>query len=161
MAVLLAEGIWGVLVSLVRDLVLPALARVMETEPQSPLYLGKGDFNVTAVFSAILQFCLAAIVAVLLNAWIDKKPRPRRARVVRAPSVPATPVPARVQATSQAPAAVSAPAVKKEEFCSPPAASAAGTPPPPASPAAKPTKPNKPKEVYYNLVGEAITPDDE
>jgi hypothetical protein len=41
----------------------------MGGDPQSPLYLGKGDFNVPAIFSSILELCLAGIVAVLLNQW--------------------------------------------------------------------------------------------
>src|ERR1039458_2398815 len=41
-AVILAEGIWGFLASLTSNLLVPLLARVMEIDPQSPLYLGKG-----------------------------------------------------------------------------------------------------------------------
>ena len=45
-AVILAEGIWGFIVAVTNNLVLPLLARIMGGDAQSPLYLGKGDFNV-------------------------------------------------------------------------------------------------------------------
>jgi len=45
-AVVLAEGIWGFLASLTSNLVVPLLARVMGGDPQSPLYLGKGEETV-------------------------------------------------------------------------------------------------------------------
>ena len=37
-AVILAEGIWGLLASLTSNLVVPLLARVMDGDPQSPSY---------------------------------------------------------------------------------------------------------------------------
>ena len=40
-AVILAEVIWGLLVSLTSDLLVPLLARVMNGDPGSPTYLGK------------------------------------------------------------------------------------------------------------------------
>src|SRR5690349_8578533 len=50
-AVILGEAIWAFVVSLTNSLILPGLARAMGGNPQSPLYLGKGDFNVPAIFS--------------------------------------------------------------------------------------------------------------
>ncbi len=79
LAVILAEAIWAFIVSLTNSLILPALARVMGGDPQSPLYLGKGDFNVPAIFSSFLELCLAGIAAVLLNHWSG--PRPVAVRV--------------------------------------------------------------------------------
>lgn len=49
-AVVLGEAVWGCLVSITNNLALPAMARVMGGDPQSPLYLGKGDVNVQALF---------------------------------------------------------------------------------------------------------------
>ena len=51
-AVILGEGIWGLLVSITNNLALPALTRIMGADPQSPLYLGKSDFNFAALFTA-------------------------------------------------------------------------------------------------------------
>jgi len=39
-AVILAEGIWGFIVSITNNLLLPLLARTMGGDVQSPLYLG-------------------------------------------------------------------------------------------------------------------------
>ena len=51
-AVILAEGIWGFVTSLTSNLLVPLLARVMKIDPQSPLYLGKGELNVPALFNS-------------------------------------------------------------------------------------------------------------
>jgi hypothetical protein len=82
-AVILAEGIWGFIVSVTNNLVLPVLARTMGADVQSPLYLGKGDFNVPALFTAVLELCFAGIAAVILNSWLQRKPRVTRSRAVR------------------------------------------------------------------------------
>src|ERR1700693_5622253 len=42
-AVILGEGIWGLIVSLTHNLVLPLLAKTMGGDVQSQLYLGTGD----------------------------------------------------------------------------------------------------------------------
>ena len=169
-AVILAEGIWGLLASLTSNLLVPLLARVMDGDPQSPSYLGRGELKVPALFNSFLAFCLAAIVFVLLHGWSQRKPAPLRVRMMRVPkkvSQPAarplsilappepvavptqtvvTPPPARQ--ISQAP--VSAPPVSTPQQSKP-------TPPLVVAPA-KPAKPQPPKEVYYNIVGEPINP---
>jgi hypothetical protein len=87
-AVILAEGIWGFIVSVTNNLVLPALARTMGGDVQSPLYLGKGDFNVPALFTAVLELCFAGIAAVILNSWLQRKPKVTRTRAVRVSPIP-------------------------------------------------------------------------
>lgn len=168
LAVILAEGIWGLMVSLTNNLVVPFLARTMRGDAQSPLYLGKGDFNVPAVFISVLQLCFAGIVAVILNYWAGRKPKLARAKSIRVTPVAtkaAATGPSRTALPTQAassvppsaapqPTAASAPPA---EFWSPPtpqpqAASPAPLPPP------KPAKPKPPKEVYYNIVGEPVNP---
>lgn len=127
-AVILAEGIWGFIVSVTNNLVLPVLARTMGGgDVQSPLYLGKGDFNVPALFTAVLELCFAGIAAVILNSVMQRKPKVTRTRAVRVapipmqsiaptqpmappPSPPAVaPVQASVSVPSSAPMAVTAP----------------------------------------------------
>jgi hypothetical protein len=177
-AVILAEGIWGFIVSITNYLVLPLLARTMGGDVQSPLYLGKGDFNVPALFGSILELCFAGIAAVILNSRIQRKPRLARAKSVRVspiPARPAAPMPsppavAPVQAAlsvppvaAPVPAAVPPPAPPEPppgQFWSSPEASPppqVAAPPPPKAPT-KPQKPKPPKEVYYNIVGEPINP---
>jgi hypothetical protein len=82
-AVILAEGIWGILVSLTRSLLLPMLARVLGVDPHSPLYLGPGEVNVPDLFAAVLQLCVAGIVFLLIKSWAARPegvtaPRPKK-----------------------------------------------------------------------------------
>jgi hypothetical protein len=185
-AVLLAEAIWGFIASITNNLLLPLLARTMGGDVQSPLYLGKGDFNVPALFTSVLELCFAGIAAVVLNSWIQRRPKAARGKVARvspipqatvtrpspiavAPVEPAVPVPPPVAATAAASAISSAmesssPAQSPPAgFWSPPQAARPKTtsePPPPKAPA-KPAKPKPPKDVYYNIVGEPINPTEE
>jgi len=182
-AVLLGEGIWGLIVSVTNNLILPLLARTMGADVQSPLYLGKGEFNVPAVFMSVLELCFAGIVAVILNSWVQRKPPAIRSKVARLSPIPAqtsaTPPPAVVPVHAAAsvpppakapvppPAAPlvtssTAPSPSPSQFWSPPESSpqptAAAPPPAPPKAPAKPAKPKAPKEVYYNIVGEPINP---
>ena len=184
-AVILAEGIWGFILSITNNLLLPLLARTMGGDVQSPLYLGKGDFNVPALFTSVLELCFAGIAAVILNSWVQRKPRVTRSKVVRVSPIPAqpaaTPPPPPAIAPVQAAAAsvtaaviapVPAPAAPSPAVSSPPAqppapgqfwsppetAKPKAAPPAPPKAPAKPAKPKPPKEVYYNIVGEPINP---
>jgi hypothetical protein len=183
-AVILAEGIWGFIVSVTNNLILPLLARIMGADAQSPLYLGKGDLNVPALFTSVLELCFAAIVAVILNSWVRRNPKPVRSKSVRVSPIPAqpaasaasplsvVPVQASVSVRPPAKASVPAPAAPQPtaasaaatspspgQFWSPPEPQpkAVASPPPPTAPV-KPGKPKQPKEVYYNIVGEPINP---
>lgn len=167
LAVILAEAAWGLIVSLTHNLILPLLARLTGADAQSPLYLGKGDINVSALFGSVLEFCVAGIVAALLNQWSHRGPsavRVRKVRVVRTVAKPAQ-KPAPVAAAP--PAAPAAPAASVPlSITSTPAQTEPATPvpaQPPAAAPAKPKKPTAPKEIRYNIVGEPINPteDDE
>ena len=170
-AVILGEGIWGLIVSLTNNLVLPFLARTMGADAQSPLYLGKGDFNIPALFTAVLELCFAGIVAVILNSWVQRKSRPVRTKSVRlipipsdptvtVPSIPAV-VPIQALASVPSPPAAPTPvtpAPSSGQFWAPPEPS---QPKAVAPPPAKPAKPKPPKEIIYNSVGEPINPTEE
>ncbi len=174
-AVLIAEGIWGLIVSLTRDLIVPFLARQMGADPQSPLYLGKGEFNVPAIFTAVLQFCMAGLVAVILNVWVRRPAKATRRTVARtgtsvvtssAPPrsvVPSPVVPAGVYAAPEDPALAAATSSTPQPASPAPAIEPKPTtpPPPPVTQAPKPAKPKPPKEIQYNIVGERISPMDE
>jgi hypothetical protein len=149
-AVVLAEGIWGFNVSVTNNLILPLLARTMGGDAQSPLYLGKGDINVPALFTSVLELCFAGIAAVILNSFLQRKPKVTRSKPARVSPIPAQPAAPRPSPPSVAPvqAAASVPL--------PVAAPAAASLLP--SPTAKAAKPKPPKEVYYNIVGEPINP---
>jgi hypothetical protein len=162
-AVLVGVAIWNFVVSLTLNVVLPALARIMEADPQSPLYLGKGDLNPAPLFAAVLELCFALIAAILVNSWSQRAPKPARKRSASAapsamsaaaPSIAlAAPTPRVAQPTDLSPVPTTAPVAPQPS--NPPQAAQA-----PASPA-KGEKPSKPKKVYYNIVGERIEADDE
>src|ERR1700694_4172120 len=91
-AVILGEGIWGLIVSVTNNLILPFMARIMGTDARSPLSLGNGQFNIPGLFTSVLELCFAGIVAVILNSWIHHKPRPTRLKPVRVSPIPVQPV---------------------------------------------------------------------
>lgn len=134
------------------------MARVMGRDAQSPLYLGKGDFNVAALFPSLLELCFAGIVAVLLNSWSRKVGRVRSKPVRLAPvaAPPRAPVVARPADSPATPAAAN-PVPAKATVTT---VQSAPQPARPSSQVAKPAKPKSPKEVYYNIVGEPVEPDD-
>lgn len=176
LALLLGQAIWGLVTALTGSLLVPLIARVMGNDPNSPLYLGKGTIDVPTVFVSIVEFCLAGIVAVMMNSWVQKGPGAVRRKVVSpspgslsltGPPVAPTPV-----AKPEAPPVVAAPPIEAV----PVVQAAAPTPPvvaqapgkpvqapskPAQAPAAPPAKPKKPKEVYYNIVGDPVSMDDE
>jgi hypothetical protein len=157
-AVLVGEGVWGLIVSVTNNLVLPFLSRTMGADPQSPLYLGKGDFNIPALFTSVLELCFAGIVAVGLNSWVRKPVRRKVKRVKLVPTDPAITVPS---IAAVVPEATGPPT---EQFWSPPQPAppkAEAPAPPPAPPPTKPTKPKPAKEIVYNSVGEPIYPTEE
>lgn len=184
LAVILGEAIWGFLVSLTNGLIVPALARVAGGDPQSPVYLGNGSFQLTGIFVSVLELCLAGIVAILLNQWSQSGSVRVRVKTVKvktvkgtmpsiAPSTSAAPptsVPKPVAFTPEPPAVAAAAAVTAQPppvvAPSAPVAAPQLAPSAPKSPAAvpkppapaKPEKPKKPHEVYYNIVGEPINP---
>jgi hypothetical protein len=218
----LGEAIWLFVAALTRDVIVPAMAMAMAGDTSSPLSLGKQDFNVPDMFTAVLQLCLAGIVAILLNAWVQRRPSVKVAKgkslslnqavpqpaasvaqsapgVAKAPifasppssptmeavteeiRVPVKPVAPQVPAPAPAPAAASpTPVLSSTEVAPTPSQVVpTGHWTPPASvpspqlaasvqaqgAAVKSTsfaaKPKKPKEVYYNIVGERISPDDD
>ena len=121
-AVILAEGIWGFIASVTNNLILPLLARTMGGDVQSPLYLGKGDVNVPALFASVLELCFVGIVAVILNSFLQSKPK-----VIRSKPARVSPVQALSITPEQPNAPPSQPAVMPVK-----AAASAPTPIPPA-----------------------------
>jgi len=169
-AVVLAEGIWSTLVSLTKSLLLPLMARAIGGDAQSPL--GKGDFNIPDLFVSVVELCLAGIVFLSIKIWVTRgAPAAPRVRRVAAPARVATEAPAEIvpPVAAAEPEPSPAPVLPAPLMpAPPPAISPAPIPPPKPSPPpippqapAKAKKPEKPKEVYYNIVGEPITPDED
>ena len=197
----LGEAVWIFIVALTRDVILPLMAMALGEDTTSPLSLGKQEFNIPDLFTAVLELCLAALFAILLYAWMQKKPKPVKVKslnLVQASSqgphvsfVPqataafkaagatqkaAAPVLSATATSSPPPIAPDrspAPDLVAPQTVSPAKAQVAAAPPlatvpvnsqAPAATApakAKLTKPKEPKQVYYNLVGERITPPDD
>ena len=158
-AVVLGEAIWAFLVSITINLALPAMARVMGGDAQSPLSLGKGDFNAQALFTSFLELCFAGMLAVLLNSW-SKKPARVRAKPVRLTAVEARAAPV-VTPPAASPATPGANTTIQENQEAVRSVLAAPEPPPASPQMARPAKPKPPKKVYYNIVGEPLDADDE
>jgi hypothetical protein len=178
-AVVLAEGIWSILASLTKSLLLPLMARAIGGDAQSPL--GKGDFNIPDLFVAVVELCLAGIVFLSIKIWATRgtlaTPRVRRAvapsRVVSEPTPQIVPRAAATEPTQPIVPRVVTPEPQTSPAPvlpgPPPAIAPAPIPPPPKPPAppspppapAKAKKPEKPKQVYYNIVGEPITPEED
>jgi hypothetical protein len=184
-AVILGEGIWGLIVSVTNNLILPFMARVMGTDARSPLSLGNGQFNIPGLFTSVLELCFAGIAAVILNSWIQRKPKINRSKPLRVTPLPVQPpaprplprsvapvqaaesvpppAPLAVPATATVPPAGPSPTAPSanqvpSQFWSPlePSAEKAAAPPHP-----NPSKPKPPKEIVYNSVGEPLPFDDE
>ena len=170
--VLVGEGIWGLIVSLTRDLVMPLLARQTGEVSQS-----SQNINVPGIFTAVIGLCLAGLVAVILNFWVNRPLRPMPVKAARvsvstAGSLSASPSIAPQASAAPASASATPPAASAVQQAQTPAPAAAPKPmaPPPASVAAKPAavapppkpaKPKPPKEIQYNIVGEPISPMEE
>lgn len=178
-AVILAEGVWGILVSLTQSLLLPLLARVLGGDSHSPLYLGPGDINVPDLFASVLQLCLAGIVFLVIKSWSAKEGdvksdvrRVRARKISEHPVAPAVPnradsVPAAVAAAQAVTAPGPPPLASVTAQVVSPATPIQAKASFPGKPAERPVKPaksekpaklEKPREVYYNIVGEPINP---
>jgi hypothetical protein len=155
-AVVLGEAAWGFLVSITNNLALPAMARVMGGDSQSPLYLGKGEFNVQGLFISVLELCFAGIVAVVLNSWSQKarrvRPQAVRRKPIAEPPAPVVPSPA---------VSLTTPADTTNQAKAPLTTVPSTLQPAPSAQIAKSAQPKPPKVVHYNIVGEPVDSDDE
>ena len=168
MAVILGEAIWSLIVSVMNNLVVPWLGDVMGQSSGLPTSFTQRPYNYPDLFVSILEVCIAGTVAVILNYFFQRQSagrvRPVKSPVpiapvdLAAPAAPVSVVPAGpgpvVSPTPPArPLAVAPPA--------PPIANSVAAKPLPAAPKAEPPKLKKPKEVYYNIVGEPMPSDED
>jgi hypothetical protein len=196
MAVILGEAIWSLIVSVMNNLVVPWLGDVMGQSSGLPSSFTQRPYDYPDLFISVLEVCVAGIVALILNYFLQRQ-RPGRVKPVKSPAPTAPVEPARVvpptaaAATTQAksPAAPSAPVVKPDPVTppvpvtvapaapfvalrpvaravavappAPPVANSVAVKPLPSAPKAAPPKLKKPKEVYYNIVGEPMPSDED
>ena len=128
MAVILGEAIWSLIVSIMNNLVVPWLGDVMGQASGLPASFTQRPYDYPDLFVSVLEFCIAGIVAVMLNYFLQWQ-RAGRVKLVKS-SAPAAPLePARVvpqataaAATTQATSPVAPPApVAKPDPVTPPA----------------------------------------
>jgi large-conductance mechanosensitive channel len=229
-AVILGEAIWNLIVSVMNNLVVPWLGDVMGQSSGLPTSFTQRPYNYPDLFVAVVEFCIAGLVAAILNYFLQRRttakvrvkslassapvgpvrvvPAPpsvaqtpvvqtpisqalisqspiAQAPIAQAPitQVPSTqayppiappeskpvldvppPLSSGVVATTAKPAASSVPSAPNSLAESPQAMSkpqVAVTPAPARAPKVEPAKPKKPKAVYYNIVGEPVSSDDD
>jgi hypothetical protein len=171
MAVILGLAIWNLIVSVMDYVVVPWLGDVMGQSSGLPTSFTQRPYDYPDLLVSVLEFCIAGIVAISINWFFQRPGRPVRVKVVRtssitpqaavAPTAPAPPQPAMAAViTPPTPPAAPPPApVARVAATAPTPATAKPAPTPPPKP--QPAKPKQPKEVYYNIVGEPLPPDED
>ncbi len=215
-AVILGEAIWSLIVSVMNNLVVPWLGDAMGQSSGLPTSFTQRPYNYPDLFVSVVEFCIAGIVAAILNYFFQRPKaggvKPVKSLVSTAPVEPlrvappaavamtqpgmtqpamtqpamtkatsplAAPVPtAKADPVTPAVAVTVAPAVpvplvapalvsKPVAVASPgPAVADSVAKPSPSATKAEPAKlepakPKKPKEVYYNIVGEPVPSDED
>ena len=148
-AVILGEAIWGFLVAITNDLILPLITRTMD---------GGRPVNVSDVFGSVIELCLAGTVAILLKSWFTKSANSRAKPTSVGISTPVSAPAGDRNAASPTIALAAAAAVANVP------ATKVNSVPTPASPPPKPPKREKtepPKKLYYNIVGDPIDSDED
>ncbi|MGC2183386.1 MAG: hypothetical protein WA637_08915, partial [Terriglobales bacterium] len=147
MAVILGEAIWGLIVSLMNNVVVPWLGDVMGQSSGLPTSFTQRPYDYPDLFVSVLEFGVAALVAALLNYFFQGRTAKTIKTVKSSAPAPST-EPARVfpQPTSTAaltqtpsPYTPAAPVIKAEPVAAT-APAAVSVPPvaPPQRPASAP-----------------------
>ena len=94
-AVLLGEATWGLIVSFMNHVFVPWLGDVMGQSSGLPTSFTQRPYNYPELFVSIFEFCIAGLVAAVLNYFFQRSPA-RKVKTVRGPvavsPVPVTPV---------------------------------------------------------------------
>ena len=141
MAVILGEAIWNLIVSVMNNLAVPWLGDLFGQSSGLPTSFTQRPYNYPDLFVSILEFCIAALVAAIIN-YFFQRPRAVRVRTVKS-AVPTAPVePVRVIPRSEAPApqpqAAMTPATTTQPRLTQPALTQATMPVAPPAPVTKP-----------------------
>lgn len=94
-AVILGEAIWGLIVSVMNNVVVPWLGDVMGQSGGLPTSFTQRPYNYPDLFVSIFEFCIACLVAAILN-YSFQRPRAARARSAKSSVSPAPATPMRV-----------------------------------------------------------------
>jgi len=128
MAVILGEAIWSLIVSVMNNLIVPWLGDVMGQSSGLPTSFTQRPYDYPDLFVSVLEFCIAGIMAVILNYFFQRQGAVRvksvKSSAPTAPVEPARVVPqaATAAATTRATSPIAPPApVAKPDPVTPPA----------------------------------------
>ena len=85
-AVLLGEAIWGLIVSVMNHVIVPWVGEVMGASSGLPTSFTRRPYNYPELFVSVFEFCIAGLVAAILNYFLQ---RPVARRVKTLKSAPA------------------------------------------------------------------------
>jgi large-conductance mechanosensitive channel len=94
-AVLLGEALWGLIVSVMNNVVVPWLGDVMGQSSGLPTSFTQRPYNYPELFVSVFEFCIAGLVAAVLN-YFFQRPAVRRVKTVKSSVPTVTPGPIRV-----------------------------------------------------------------
>src|SRR3984893_3840667 len=89
-AVLLGEALWGLIVSVMNNVVVPWLGDVMGQSSGLPTSFTQRPYNYPELFVSVFEFCIAGLLAAVLN-YFFQRPSARRVKTLKS-SVPAAPI---------------------------------------------------------------------
>src|SRR6266404_8918737 len=95
MAVILGEAIWSLIVSIMNNLVVPWLGDVMGQASGLPTSFTQRPYNYPELFVSVFEFCIAGLVAAVLN-YFFQRPSARRVKRSKSSVPTVTPGPIRV-----------------------------------------------------------------
>ena len=164
MAVIFGEAIWHLIASVMDYVVVPWLGDVMGQSSGLPTSFTQRPYDYPDLFVSVLEFCIAAIVAISIDWYFQRPAKPVRVQAKPAPvavpqAVASVPPVAPAQASIGAPAqpafapvvpeyrpVAAAPVVAPPRVAAPPPPKppVVATPPPPPKPAVVPTPPPPP-----------------
>src|SRR5712691_7016712 len=81
-AVILGEAIWGLIVSIMNNLVVPWLGDVMGQSSGLPTSFTQRPYNYPDLFVSVIEFCIAGLVTAILN-YFFQRPGAERVKPVR------------------------------------------------------------------------------
>src|SRR5438552_7355800 len=85
MAVILGEAIWGLIVSIMNNLIVPWLGDVMGQSSGLPTSFTQRPYNYPDLFVSMLELCIAGLVAAILNYFLQQ-PGAEEVKPLRIPS---------------------------------------------------------------------------
>jgi hypothetical protein len=123
MAVILGEAIWNLIVSIMNNLVVPWLGDLFGQSSGLPTSFTQRPYNYPDLFVSFLEFCIAGLVAAIINYFFQRpravRVKPGKSPVLVPPVEPVRLVP-RTEAPAPQPQMVPAPATTAQPAPTPP-----------------------------------------